>query len=140
MISLNLNDKYESRVANHLEHDQVVWLTTVDPSGTPQPTPIWFNWDGESLLFYSKPGQAKIRNIAANPRVSLNFNGDRNGGDIVVLIGTAAVDPDAPMPLAHLAFLEKYQMGLVEIDYTPEKYEADYSVAIRIVPERFRGF
>ena len=140
MFSLNLHDKFEARVANHLEYDQVVWLTTVDPSGVPQPLPVWFVWDGQTLLFYSKPNQAKLRNMATSPRVSLNFNGDRNGGDIVVLHGTAAVDPAAPPAIANPAFLAKYRTGIVDIDMTPESYTAEYTVAVRVAPERLRGF
>jgi general stress protein 26 len=44
---------------------------------------------------YRQPG-ARVRNIAANPKITLNFDGDGHGGDIVVLSGTAQVDPDAP--------------------------------------------
>ena len=140
MISLNLHDKFEARVANHLADDQVVWLTTVDPSGVPQPLPVWFVWDGQAILFYSKPNQAKLRNMATSPRVSLNFNGDRNGGDIVVLHGTAAVDPAAPPAIGNPAFLAKYRTGIVDIDMTPESYTAEYTVAVRVAPERLRGF
>ena len=41
------------------------------------------------------PG-ARVRNLEANPRVSLNFGGDGGGGDIVVLSGRATLDRDAP--------------------------------------------
>ena len=60
--------------AAHLQDDQVVWLTTVGPDQTPQPSPVWFLWDGETPLIYSQPGTPKLRNIGQHPRVSLNFN------------------------------------------------------------------
>jgi hypothetical protein len=50
--------------------------------------PVWFVWDGaDSVTMYSQLG-ARVRNIEANPRVTLNFGGDGRGGDIVVLSGT----------------------------------------------------
>jgi hypothetical protein len=59
--------------------------------------PVWFLWDGaDSFLIYSKPGTAKLRNIAARPRVSLNLDGNGEGGDVVVVLGSAAVTDDPP--------------------------------------------
>jgi PPOX class probable F420-dependent enzyme len=63
-------------------------MTTVSPSGTPVPRPVWFVWEEDSVLMYSEPKQ-RIRNIETNPRVTLNFDGDGGGGDIVVLTGEA---------------------------------------------------
>ena len=62
-------------------------MTTVSPSGAPLPRPVWFLWDGgETVVMYSQAG-LRVRNLAANPRVTLNFRGDEEGGDIVVLSG-----------------------------------------------------
>ena len=50
-----------------------MWLTTVTASGAPLRRPVGFVWDGgENVSVYSQPG-AWIRNIARNPRVTLNF-------------------------------------------------------------------
>ena len=82
---IDQSTEFGTRAARHLREDIVVWLTTVTPSGSPLPMPVWFVWDGnESVVMYSMAG-ARIRNIEANPRVSLNFGGDGGGGDIVVL-------------------------------------------------------
>jgi hypothetical protein len=40
----------EDRVAQRLREDAVIWLTTVAANGTPQPNPVWFLWDGHSVL------------------------------------------------------------------------------------------
>jgi PPOX class probable F420-dependent enzyme len=80
---------FGGRVAQHLRQDVVVWFTTVTSAGTPQPSPVWFLWDGDrEVLVFSKESQ-RVTNIAGNPPVSLNFRGDRLGGDIVVLTGEA---------------------------------------------------
>ena len=84
---------FGARVARHLREDRVVWLTTVTPGGAPVPSPVWFLWDGEETVrVFSLPATARMRNLRANPRVSLNFAGDGSGGDIVVLSGRATVD------------------------------------------------
>src|ERR1700744_2118077 len=88
------------QVERHLNDDRVVWLTTVTPGGRPAPRPVWFVWDGATALVYSQPHGAKLRHIAANGQVSLNFNCSPGGGDVVVISGSAVVADGAPLPSA----------------------------------------
>lgn len=130
---------FGKRVADHLRDDVVVWFTTVSPSGTPQPSPVWFHWDGDrAVVVYSK-ASARVANLAANPRVSLNFRGDRLGGDIVVLTGSAVVDPAAPSSDQVPGYQAKYAEHIEGLSMTPEGFAADYDVPVRITLERVRG-
>ena len=87
---------FGAHVATRLREEIVVWLITISRKSGPLPMPVWFVWDGaETVLMFSQDG-ARVRNVQADPRVSLNFDGDGRGGDIVVLSGRATVDPDAP--------------------------------------------
>lgn len=128
-----------ARAARHLREETVVWLTSVTPAGAPLPRPVWFLWDGgESVSLYSVPG-ARVRNVEANPKITLNFAGDGHGGDIVVLSGTAAVMRDAPAADAVPAYLEKYAAGIERIGMTPESFAARYSVPVRIALTALAG-
>src|SRR5918912_657072 len=83
--------EFGARVARRLREEIMVWLTTVTPAGAPLPRPVGFLWDGgEMVSMYSQPG-ARVRNISANPKVTLNFDDDGRGGDIVVLSRIAQV-------------------------------------------------
>ncbi|MGO1239848.1 MAG: hypothetical protein ACTMHU_00280, partial [Cellulosimicrobium funkei] len=42
MPAVDSTTRLGSRAAARLADEQVVWLVTVDPHGTPQPTPVWF--------------------------------------------------------------------------------------------------
>ncbi|WP_433677845.1 TIGR03667 family PPOX class F420-dependent oxidoreductase [Nocardia sp. CA-119907] len=128
------------KVTKHLVQDTIIWLTTVSPSGTPQPNPVWFQWEGGAFLVFTQPGTPKLRNIAANPRVSLNLNTTATGGDVIVFTGTARVDADGAATAELDAFVEKYAEGLVDIGMTREQFFADYSIPLRVVPDRVRGF
>lgn len=109
-----------------------MWLTTVTPSGAPLPRPVGFLWDGEeSVSVYSQPG-ARIRNIVRNPNVTLNFGGDGNGGDIVVLSGTAEVDESAPSAAENAAWMAKYANEFDRFGLTTESYAQRFSVPVRI--------
>ncbi|MCC7369447.1 MAG: TIGR03667 family PPOX class F420-dependent oxidoreductase [Chloroflexi bacterium] len=140
-MQIDTTTEFGQRVARRLNDEVIGWLTTVDASGTPQPRPVWFLWDGEALLIYSQDNQAKLRHLAANPKASINLHGDEHGGDIVVLLGEAAVDPAAPPSNAVPAYQAKYGRQIVEgLKMTPESFAADYPVAIRFRPTRLRGF
>jgi PPOX class probable F420-dependent enzyme len=127
-----------ARAARHLTDEIVVWLTTVTPRGAPLPMPVWFVWDGaESVTMHSRPG-ARVRNIEANPHVSLNFAGDGRGGDIVVLSGDARIERDAPADQDR-DYLSKYHEHIARIGMTPATFAEHYSVPVRIRLERLRG-
>ena len=130
---------FGARVAERLDREQIIWLTTVGPTGTPQPNPVWFRWDGEAFLVFSQPDRPKLRNIARNPRVALHFNSTESGGEVVVFGGAAQLEP--PVDADEIAaYLDKYESGLAELAMTGDQFRAEYSVPLRVVPDRLRGF
>ena len=140
-VTLDLKSAFGRRAARRLREETVGWLVTVDGRGTPQPILVWFLWDGESVLIYSKPGQAKLRNIERNPRVALHLDSDRRGGDVVVVTGEARVDSNARPAAQVEGYVSKYARSIRRIGYDDaDAFAADYSVAIRIAQLRIRGF
>lgn len=139
MLNLDPNSEFAARVARRLAEDTIIWLTTVRPNGTPEPSPVWFLWDGETALIYSRPNTQKLRNIAANPNVALSFNTTSDGGDVVVFSGTAAVDEQALSCDQLPAYVAKYAGPIKNINMTPEYFAKAYSVAIRVTPTKVRG-
>jgi PPOX class probable F420-dependent enzyme len=101
---------------------------------------VWFLWEDDSVLIYSQPGTAKLTHIARNPRVSLNFNSDREGDHMSVLTGTATIDGSAPRAVDHETFLLKYRDGIAGLNSTPEQFSDSFSVPIRVQVDRIRGF
>jgi PPOX class probable F420-dependent enzyme len=139
MVDIDTSTDFGARVARHLAEDLVVWLTTVGPDQTPQPSPVWFLWDGETALIYSQPNKAKLRNIRARPRISLNFNCTPTGGDVVILTGDAWIDEDAPPVTDNPAYLEKHRGPIGDIGMDPQSFAESYSVAVRVRPTALRG-
>jgi PPOX class probable F420-dependent enzyme len=136
---IDLTSTFGKRVARRLEEEKIIWLTTVDSRGRPQPRPVWFLWDGENILIFSREAGYKIQHIKNNGKVSLNLDSDGQGGDIVVLLGTAIIENFA-IPIEQLEqYLEKYTQGLAQLNMTPEKFQRSYSVVIRISPTLLRG-
>src|SRR5262245_53163822 len=107
-MKLDTSTELGARVDRRLREEPVSCLPTVRPDGTPEPSPVWFLWDGQALLIYSQQTR-KLRNIEANPRVALNFDGDSRGGNIIVISGQAEIASDAPAANEVPAYVQKYQ-------------------------------
>lgn len=127
------------RVMSRLRDDLVAWLVTVTADGTPMPTPVWFWWDGESMLVYSQAGKPKLRNIEANPHVAIALRTDRIGSDLAVITGEAVIDRSAPRADAHAGYIEKYRSEISRLGSDPPSFADLYSVPIRITPTRVRA-
>ncbi|WP_069386238.1 TIGR03667 family PPOX class F420-dependent oxidoreductase [Cellulosimicrobium cellulans] len=128
------------RAAARLVDETVLWLVTVDPEGRPQPTPVWFLWGaGGDVVLQSQPRTAKLRNVRRNEHVALHLNSTRSGGDVVVLTGTALVDDAGLTPAERAAYDEKYAADIRDLGMSADEFHADYSVTVRVRPERLRG-
>lgn len=126
----------DAHVAERLATDQIAWLGTVRPDGRPHLVPIWFLWEGERVLFFTKEDQ-KVRNLRVNPRATLALDDTRDGGDVVILEAAAELlaEPSAEvLPPAHV---EKYAAGIAGLEMTPESMTAEYRLAVRLRPTRF---
>ena len=140
-LTIDESSQFGARAARHLREDPVVWLTTVSSNGAPSPNPVWFLWDGASTVdVFSLPDAARVRHLRANPRVALNFGGNGQGGDIVVLSGIAAPHPHAPGADAVPEYLAKYARHIQRIGQTPQTFAQKYSLRITVTLTRLRGF
>lgn len=140
MALFDLSTTDGTRAEARLRNEGIAWLTTVAPDGMPQSSPVWFLWDGETILLYSRPKTPKVRNIPARPHVSFHLEGNSRGGNIVTIEATARFDPDAPPADAIPAYVEKYGEGFTEINMDAASFAASYSVAIRLQPRRARAW
>ena len=131
---------FGQRATRRLHEAIIGWLTTVTPDGAPQPIPVWFLWDGDrSMLLYSRPGMRKLRNMEANPRVSLNLDSDGYDSDIVVCWGEAHLSDDPPATEVP-EYIEKYAGPIEFLGWTPESFAKDFSVPFRIALSRIHGW
>lgn len=129
------------RVEGRLRSDLMGWLTTLRAdTGQPVSVPVWFLLlaDGD-VVVYSKPGTQKLRNIAANPRVSLALDGTEIGSNIVSIEGTARLDDAQPSADRQPAYRDKYAERIATVFGTPEGFAGLYSQAVVITPTRLHA-
>lgn len=139
-IEIDRSSEFGARVLRRLEEDEIVWLTTEGKDGAPQPNPVWFLWTGELFLIFSQPDK-KIGNIERWSKVSLSFNSDQYGSDVVVFNGEATLGQATDMPDDRRAeYVTKYERGMKSLGMDPETFQGMYSRLITVMPSKLRGF
>ncbi|MFE5484309.1 PPOX class F420-dependent oxidoreductase [Streptomyces sp. NPDC056527] len=112
-------------------------LGTVHPDGSPQTSVVWVARDGDELVISSQDGRRKIKNIRADPRVSLIVYDRKDPQLYAEIRGTATVTEDVGRAVA-VAIEERYEgpgAGQEYLDLPPEVVR----VVVRITPTKVVG-
>jgi PPOX class probable F420-dependent enzyme len=125
------------RVQGRLQKEIVIWLATVGAEGRAHAVPVWFRWDGKSFLIYSVPGQ-KVKDIEANPKVTLHLNTTPDGGDVVRIDGDAKRLRRHPLAYRVPTYIRKYAALINSYGWKPESFSHQYNIALRVRPTRVR--
>ena len=133
---LDLTQQRHAHIDQRLHSDYVIWLNSVRPDNRPHAVVVWFLWDGESVLIFSRPKNQKVVNIRNNPNVVLGLDNTNDGADPVTIEGTAQLLAPGDISATLQAYVQKYGEGMKGIGYTPEQMAAQYSQGIRITPTR----
>ena len=139
-LTAGLQPERRARVEARLRTNLMAWLTTVNPAGRPDSVPVWFLVrDDGTILVYSQPGKAKLRNIEANPHVSLGLDVTDIGRDIIRFEGTAMRAPGHPPADQVPEYAAKYAERIGAIFGTVERFAEAFSEAIVITPSRLHA-
>ncbi len=71
-------------------------LATVRADGRPHVAPVWFDLDGDTVIFTTWHDSVKARNIYRDPRVSLCVDDEEPPFAFVMIEGTAEMTAGAP--------------------------------------------
>ena len=105
-------DGPRSTIVEALEQQLVIWVSSVRPDGLPHIVPMWFIWDGASILGFSKPQAQNVRNLLAKPRVMVAVGDPGDDFDVALIEGIAELVADSSRELPEL-FARKYG-GLID--------------------------
>jgi PPOX class probable F420-dependent enzyme len=107
-------------------------LATVMADGSPQVTPVWFDFDGTHLRVNSAKGRVKDRNMRRNGRVALAILDPENPYRHMAIRGRVEEITEAGAD-AHIDSLSKKYLGK---DRYPNRRAGEVRVIYRIRPER----
>lgn len=74
---------------------------SLDADGSPRTSVMWYEFDGEALLFSALAHRRKVRNVERDERVSVTVYDLANPYSSVEIRGTAMVMPDPERALSH---------------------------------------
>jgi hypothetical protein len=68
-------------------------LAYIATDGTPRVIPIWFHWNGKDIVMGTPPKAPKLKALAKNPRVSLTIDGNDFPHKVLLIRGSAHLEP-----------------------------------------------
>jgi PPOX class probable F420-dependent enzyme len=110
-------------------------LATTMPDGTPQVTPVWFDFDGERLRINTAKGRVKARNMQEGSRVALVIVDPDNPYRYVQVRGRVAVATESGAD-EHIDSLAKKYLGK---DKYPFRQPGEVRVRYEIEPLAVQG-
>ena len=76
--------------------------------GTPRVIPIWFHWDGETIVLGSPPNAPKVDVLPTNSKVALTIDRDKWPYHALLIRGTADVETVEDVTPEYAASAERY--------------------------------
>lgn len=118
-----------------LESHQLMVIATVNKDGSPQTSPVWFDYKDEILWINSAKGRLKDRNLRERPVISGTVVDPANPYRYVELRGQVLEITEEGAD-AHIDFLAQRYLGL---DAYPFRNDEEVRVIYKIRPTHFTG-
>lgn len=121
-------------VREFLKKPLLARISTIDANGYPHTVPVWFDVDGDDIVFFGERRTAKVGYIQANRKGAVTIGGDSGDGGGYLIKGMLSVEEDP----------DRRWTKQITYRYEPkeqaEKDIADWSsldlIVIRLKPER----
>jgi PPOX class probable F420-dependent enzyme len=123
-----------------LRDDPVAWLSSVQADGRPHLVPVWFHWDGEQIVAFSKPHARKVDNLRDQPRVMLAVGTPGPDFEVELIEATAELPDQPASAIMPAGFGAKYRELLRRAGLSVQRFAEVYSQPIVLRPTRFLGY
>jgi PPOX class probable F420-dependent enzyme len=107
-------------------------LATLNPDGSPQVTPVWFDFDGKNIIVNTARGRVKDRNLKGNPRVALAISDPANPYRYIGIQGRVSEMTESGAD----AHIDKMAKKYLNKDKYPLRQPGEVRVLVTIVPEK----
>lgn len=127
----------EQPAAQHLLQSKIpARLAYVWTDGTPRVIPIWFHWNGREIVMATPPKAPKLKALAKNPRVSLTIDDNVFPHKVLLIRGTARLQPvDGIVPEYEACAQRYFDPELAKGWLTQLRTMVSSMVRITITPE-----
>lgn len=83
-------------------------LAYVWTDGSPRVIPIWFHWNGSQIVMATPPKAPKLKALTKNPRVSLTIDDNTFPHKVLLIRGTARLEPFDGIVPEYIAAADRY--------------------------------
>jgi PPOX class probable F420-dependent enzyme len=108
----------------------IAHLATIQPDGSPQVTPVWFDYIGGKIRVNTAKGRVKARNLTVGAKVAMSIVDPDNDYRYIQIRGTVASET-TDGAIAHIDGLAKKYLGK---DVYPWHNDKDVRVMYEIAP------
>ncbi len=119
-----------------LDTPRTAKLATVRPDGRPHVAPVWFDLDGDDLVFSTHERSVKGRNLIGDPRLSICVDDEQPPFAFVIVEGKAELSRDPGALRAWAGRIGARYMGIDETDHLAELNGAPGNVLVHVRPVR----
>lgn len=119
-----------------LDRARTASLATVRADGRPHVAPIWFDLDGETIVFMTGEGTVKGRNMRRDPRVSLCVDDEQPPFHFVLIEGVAELAADDPDKLYWATRIAGRYMGEELAESYGRRNSVPGELLVRVTPGR----
>jgi PPOX class probable F420-dependent enzyme len=114
-----------------------VAMTTIQPDGSPQVSPVWVKRDGDELLISTTVGRRKTLNMERDPRVSIMVQPADDPYTYAEIRGTVTMTTEGGDELID-ELAHKY-VGKSYAEFNATAAQDDPRVVVRVTPRRVAG-
>lgn len=114
-------------------------VATVCPDGQPHVTPIWFDLDGETVVFTTWHETVKAANLQHDPRAALSVDDETPPFAFALIEGTAEIEEEADDLLYWTTRIAGRYMGRALAETFGKRNAVPGEWLIRITPEKMIG-
>jgi PPOX class probable F420-dependent enzyme len=119
-----------------LERPRTAKLATVRADGRPHVAPVWFDLDGDTLVFTTWHTTVKAANLRRDPRVCLCVDDDVPPFAFVIVEGIAAISEDAAELRRWATSIAGRYMGSDQADAYGQRNGVAGELLVRVTPTR----
>ena len=124
-------------VAKLLKDKNFVFISTLNPDGSPHVTPTWVDTDGEHIIINTEVGLIKYRNIINDSRVAVSLVEQSNPYNNLTAQGIVVEKIMGSLAEDHMDKLAKKYMG---VEKYPFRQPGVKRIIFKIRPTRIAVF
>ena len=128
---MQINREIDDSIKQLLTGKNFAFVATLMKDGSPQITPTWIDFEGDTILINTAEGRTKQKNLSRDQRVAISIVDQNNPYNMVTIRGKVTEQTSKGAD-EHIDKLAKRYLG---VDKYPFRSPTEKRVIIKVAPE-----